>query len=308
MKKIIYPVLAVIILAITIAGYKIIKSQGDMAEKGGLATSSASNKMTEQDKKMDENKNTGEGVKHEGAEAKLAGSRIDLQSINKFKPGEVTLAFKLYGLDTHEFVPKDLKTNNERLMHLFLVRDDLTEYQHLHPDYVNERWTITAQVRQAGDYNLYVNIEPIEEKATVLRLPVVIGEPTAKKNYPKSSRDFSEMLGDLTAKLDLTSPIKAGTTKFSLKLTQNNNPVSELDSYLGAFSQAVIFEHTEPGHFEYTNTLTQEKPTDGVVKFEANFSEDGMYTIFAQFNLGGQTKIFPITVKVGENQTGDEEM
>ena len=44
----------------------------------------------------------------------MAGTRIEVQNINNLKPGEITLAFKLYGLDAHEFGPSDLKVSMKK--------------------------------------------------------------------------------------------------------------------------------------------------------------------------------------------------
>src|SRR3989344_5237534 len=311
MKKIkfIPPLLVMLALTLVVAGCGKKTESANLGNTTPVASGTApTEKMREKNAKTDEKKDPSKSGMHQGTEAKLAGTRIDLQNSNSLKPGKVTLAFKLFGLDAHEFSPTDLKINDGKPMHLILVRDDLAGYQHLYPDYTNELWAITAQIPQAGNYYVYVGIEPTEEKPIVLRVPVVIGEPTGNKKYPVSSPNFSEMVGDVTAQLDLASPIKAGEiTKFNVKLTRNNNPVAQLGSHLGTFGHAVVLMHTEPSHFEYIDTLTQEKPTNGVVKFAANFSVDGMYTIFAQFNIDGQTKTFPITVEVGKSTGGSKD-
>lgn len=313
MKKLQFIIPPVIVIVLAVAAFSFMKMQGDgtdtMSENKAANNMEQTEKMpAEADKKATEGDKMGAGdgtassSKDSMAGAKLAGSRIDLQSINKLNPGAVTLAFKLYGKDTKELEPKDLKNVNDKPVHLFVSRDDLTVFEHLYPEYINDRWTVTTQIAQAGNYNLYVDVAPVAEGAVVLRLPVVIGEATMKKNYPKGSPEFAEMSGEYTAQADLKTPIKAGVkTEFGIKLTQEGKSVSEIGAYAGGFGQALVLMHTEPEHYDILRSLTTTQPMDGTVRFEVDFPVNGMYTIFAQFNINGQVKTFPITVEVGEN-------
>lgn len=297
MKKMKIPRLLLVIVAVTLTAVGCSQSKSGVAGGNRTNTASAPAGQNEKMQKPDGRKDADD---HAGDVVKLAGTRIDLQNINNLKPGNVTLAFKLFGLDTHEFGANDLKINQEKPMHLLLVRNDLTGYQHVHPDYAGERWTATTQVPQSGNYNLYVDIEPIEEQAVVLRVPVVIGEPTQKKNFPSVSKNFSETLGNLEAKLAVATPIKTKEqVRLTFTLTQNNTPVTQIEPYLGAFGHAVAFSHTDLNYFEHAHPVTRMKPADGSVQFEAEFPANGMYTIFAQFNISGQVKTFPLTIEVG---------
>lgn len=286
-NRVLFSLLMTIVAIPLIAGYNRIQEDEKMLYKSAMDASASAKG----------------GDDHGGTEAKLAGTRIDLQGINSLKPGNVTLAFKLYGLDTHEFGPKDLKIKYEKPLHLLLVSSELRAYQHLHPSYVNGRWTVATQIPQSGNYNLYVDIEPIEESPIVLRLPIVVGKPTQKKNFPTPSQNFSETLGNLKVKIDLRTSIKTKeVVALKFNITQNNKPVTKIDPYLGGFGHVVIMSHTDPGHFEHAHPVKQVKPSNGQVEFEATFPANGMYTIFAQFSIGGQVKTFPVTINVGNEK------
>lgn len=316
MKKLqfIIPPILLIVLAIIIFGVVKMRSQSAEPMPSSTATSTTKEAVkmpAPEEKKITENSamaannKTSSSTEDSMTDAKLAGSRVDLQSINKLNPGKLTLAFKLYGENTKELQAQDLKMVNEKPMHLILVRDDQTVYQHLYPEYVNGRWTVATQIDQPGNYNLYVDIVPVVEKAVVLRLPIVIGEPTMKKKYPKATPEFTKMVGGVTARADLKSPIKAGEKMvFGIRLTQAGKPVGQLNSAMGVFGEALVLMHAEPEHYEMLNVLTKEKPADGTVKFEAEFPVDGMYTIYATFDIGGHSTTFPITVEVGQAKTG----
>lgn len=230
--------------------------------------------------------------------AKLAGTRVELQNINSLKPGDVTLAFRLYGIDAHELGLDDLKMTHEKLVHLMLVRDDLQYYQHLHPEFVQGMWTVKTRIPQHGSYEMYVDVEPKEESPHVLRVPLTIGRKTEKKIFPPVSQDLTTNVDGVNATLDkLELEKKAAEIKLKFKLSKNGLPITQIQSYLGAFGHVVALKHGEPDHFAHAHLLNKTMPEDGIVEFEIELQEKGMYTIYAQFNINGQIKTFPITLE-----------
>ena len=65
----------------------------------------------------------------------LAGKRVLLTSKDALKPGSISLSFVLYGQNGKELRPDDLKTVHEKKLHLLIVRDDMNEFRHVHPEY-----------------------------------------------------------------------------------------------------------------------------------------------------------------------------
>ena len=232
--------------------------------------------------------------------AKPAGARIDLENKNSFKPGEVTFTFTLYGLDGHEFGPDDLKIAHEKKMHFILVRDDMTGFQHVHPEYVNGKWTVKTTIAEAGQYQLYIDVEPVEEKPVVLRVSVVIGTPTVTKNFPTPQTDRSAEDQGYRATLTATAIKTNEPTKLTFTITKNGQAVTQIDPYLGAYGHVVLLRHNDPDDFFHVHPLSETKPMNGIVEFQTEFPVKGRYTLYAQFNTGGSVKIFPITIDVSE--------
>ena len=50
----------------------------------------------------------------------------------------------------------------------------------------------------------------------------------------------------------------------------------------------VALKHGQPDHFVHAHPLNETAPQDGIVDFEIELQEKGMYTIYAQFNINGQ--------------------
>ncbi len=234
--------------------------------------------------------------------AKLAGSRIDVKGKNDLKTGNIELSFKLYGEDGHNFGPNDLKIMHQKRLHLLLVRDDMTGFQHLHPEYANGSWTVKTNVPEQGKYQMYVDIAPIEEVASVLRVPLTIGGDTNNAQAPTPNSDRSAQDGEYTAKLTIDQPLKTKETKqWTFAVTQNGKSVTKLKPYLGAYGHVVELRHMDPDDFFHVHPITENQPADGKVVFEGTFPVKGRYTLYAQFNVDGSIKTFPITVDVNEN-------
>ncbi len=230
----------------------------------------------------------------------LAGERILLDKIHSFTPGNITFSFILYGLDGDTLDKDDLAIVHEKRVHLLLVRDDLTGFQHLHPEYTHDRWTVTTVVRERGDYHLYVDIDPTRENPAVLRVPIRIGGATPTKIFPKP-HDFSVTDDDYRAVLSMKNvPRVSEDTRLVYLLTKNGAAFATVDPYLGAYGHVILLGHNDPDDFFHVHAIAEKKPDNGRVEFIANFPKTGRYTLYAQFQLDGKVRTFPITLDVVE--------
>ncbi len=152
---------------------------------------------------------------------------------------------------------------------------------------------------------MYIDIAPIEEESIVLRVPVTIGGATEIAKAPVPNADFSAENTGYEVVLNNDGVLKTDMhSKLTFTLTKNGQPVTTIDPYLGAYGHVVLLRHTDPDDFFHVHPLTETKPTDGKVQFEAQFPVKGRYTLYAQFNVAGSVKTFPITVDVTE--TGED--
>ena len=236
--------------------------------------------------------------------ATLAGSRIVLDNKESLKPGKIIFSFKLFGIDKDELTDKELKVAHEKKMHFIFVRDDMTGYQHIHPQYIHGKWTVATEINDGGTYNLYVDIAPKEESPAVLRVPVQIGGTTITKNFPTPNGKMNAVSGIYTGTLTTNTSLKTNQEiKLSIALTKDGRVATDINQYLGAFGHLVILNHSNPNEFIHAHPLTETKPTNGVVEFMAKFPVKGTYTLYGQFNITGSVVTLPITVVIKEDGT-----
>lgn len=233
-------------------------------------------------------------------------TRLVFEAKSWSKPGPIALVFRILGKDGGDLKEADLKIVHEKRVHLLLVRDDMTQFQHLHPTYQivegNGRWVAETIIPEQGTYHVYVDIAPEKEDPLVLKTAVQITGPERTKTLPSPTADNAVTTEGIKAALTTTptSPTTGGSTRLTFTLTKNGQPETSIEPYLGAFGHVVILRHNAPEDFLHVHPVTQTRPTDGKVEFETTFMTKGRYTLYAQFNVNGSVKTFPITIDVNE--------
>jgi hypothetical protein len=188
-----------------------------------------------------------------------------------------------------------------KLMHVYLIRTDLTGFQHLHPAMDSRGiWSTTPSMLSAGTYRVYTQFLPHADAsagAVVLsRTMTVGGYPGPKAALPAPSPTTSVDGYTLT----VTGQPKAGTeTPLRISITRNGKPVTDLEPYLDSYAHVtaihhgdLAFAHLHPAGSSHSNhggpTLT----------VNAALPEPGTYRLFIQFQTAGRVHTAPITLNV----------
>ncbi|MFB2920670.1 hypothetical protein [Aerosakkonema funiforme] len=180
----------------------------------------------------------------------------------------------------------------EEFMHLILVSDDLQFFSHLHPTYKgNGRFEINARFPQPGNYTFFSDYKPAgsSEQISVLKTKV------SGKNIsiPEKNLSHTKTFANTKVELILSPPtVKAGeelTVMFHLKNAANNQPVTNLQPYLGEAGHLVIL-HQAPvlteANYIHAHALTGTPA--GKIHFMTRFPKPGMYKLWGQFKRNGE--------------------
>jgi len=183
-------------------------------------------------------------------------------------------------------------TFQEKLMHLIVVSDDLQFFSHLHPTYKNNgQFEVEASFPQAGGYTFFSDYKPAgqTEQISVLKAQVPgISIPTPEIDI-KSSKTFN----DTTVNLALSeSTVKAGqevTLMFKLQDASNNQPLTDLQPYLGEKGHLVILRQSNQlTAADYIHAHALNNTPTGQVHFMTSFPQPGKYKLWGQFNRNGK--------------------
>ena len=180
----------------------------------------------------------------------------------------------------------------EQIMHLIAVSDDLQIFQHLHPVYKgNGQFEVEAQFPQSGSYTLFSDYQPTgqPEQVSVLKTRVA-GDNTsvAQVNWSRT-KTFNETIVGFAP---TQATIRAGqdvVLRFNLQDANSNQPVTELQPYLGEKGHLVILRQSPALMREsYIHAHAVQNTLDNQVHFATRFPQPGRYKLWGQFNRDGE--------------------
>ncbi|GBE93830.1 hypothetical protein [Nostoc cycadae] len=183
-------------------------------------------------------------------------------------------------------------TFQEKLMHLILVSDDLQFFSHLHPTYKeNGQFEVAARFPQAGNYTFFSDYKPAgqTEQISVLKTQV----PGNSIAAPEINLNRSKTFNDIKVNLAVSQPtMKAGkevSLMFKLQDASNNQPLTDLQPYLGEKGHLVILrQSTSLKAEDYIHAHALKDAPAGQVHFMTSFPQPGKYKLWGQFNRNGK--------------------
>jgi hypothetical protein len=271
----------------------------------------------------------------EMSQAKLSVSESDYQVEFESKPAEVKageavdLIFTIQNADRE--VVRDLQIVHEQAMHLLVVSEDLSKFDHLHPEQeADGRFRVTHTFLQAGNYRLYVDYTPLDTHQIVNQLSLQVLGETRESIALIEDENLTKTVNGLRVTMRANQPFRAGEAvllNFVIEDEQTHELVTDLQPYLGALAHFVIisedgteFLHVHPmeGHEASTahhsshtvlspaHQQTQSgevhsvHPITSHVSAHTSFPHAGLYKIWAQLQRDGQVITVPFVVRVAE--------
>ncbi|MEV0903156.1 hypothetical protein [Actinoplanes sp. NPDC049802] len=196
----------------------------------------------------------------------------------------------------------DFQTVHTKPMHMYVLRDDLSGYQHLHPEVADGVWTAPVTITDGGAYRVYLEFTPHGRPAgadpTVLGVPFVIAGDT--RMIPVPAPQAQARSGPYTVRrLDGTADLTSGTpAALQFQVLRDGRPAA-LEPYLGAYAHLSNFEVRTQG-LEHLHPIpsnaTGAAPADAVLAFHAAFAERGDKRLFLQFQADGKVHQVAFTV------------
>ncbi|MBD2663215.1 hypothetical protein B6N60_00779 [Richelia sinica FACHB-800] len=194
-------------------------------------------------------------------------------------------------------------TFQEQNMHLIMVNDDLTFFQHLHPDYKNNgKFEVSAEFPNPGNYVLFSDYKPTgqPERVSILNLNVPGSIPLPKdlEKFTKSKTlsNTKVTLNTSPSNLRVGQEIKIG---FDIKDRQSNQAVQDIKPYLGEKGHLVIIKSSSPlTKSDYIHAHALKNSPPGKVEFMTKFPHKGTYKMWMQFNFKGKVETADFWVSV----------
>lgn len=206
------------------------------------------------------------------------------QVIDAGKP--TTLSLKPVNKDNaNAAVPLELQ--HEKKIHLIVVSEDLSWFNHIHPEYTADgSYTVAETFPAGGKYFLYADYMPSGSTHQLEKIDVTVkGKEAAPKTYTTIKNSAVSDAYSVTLRPDDGKFIANKAIHFDGVFTKNGTPfdVNKLQNYLGA-----------KGHMVAINTLTKEyvhlhPEVEGtILHFHTTFEKAGTYRAWLQFMADGK--------------------
>jgi hypothetical protein len=208
----------------------------------------------------------------------------------------------------------DLARVHERLMHLIVVSENLSFFDHVHPiPGPDGTFTLDYDFPSPGRYLLFTDVTPAGSRGQTFRLPVSVGHAPAVAPAPavvaslRLSPALSKPLAtdpSVVAELVPTPRklIAGAHAQILFRLSDHGRPVNDLEPYLGAMGHCVIISedtgtylHCHPEQFLAPRPGDRGGPA---VAFHTRFPSPGKYTVWGQFQRGERILVADFVVDV----------
>ena len=189
-----------------------------------------------------------------------------------------------------------------KLMHLYLIRDDLTGFQHVHPAMAADgTWTATLHPAVSGTYRAYASFKAAA--AGGMAAPVVLSQqvtlPGAVSLHPLPPASARTTVDGYTLTVQ-GEPMSGMAQPLTVAVAKAGRPVTDLQPYLATYAhltaiheQDLAFAHLHPdGAVAGGNG----GPT---LAFQVRLPKPGRWRLFIQFQTAGRLHTAAITLAAG---------
>jgi rRNA maturation protein Nop10 len=255
--------------------------------------------------------------------------RLDFRTVPAVvKPGQrAKLLFRVFHPGTGEAIRK-FEVVHERQYHLFVISQDMEYFQHLHPEQqADGSWSIDITLPRAGYYKVLSDFMPGGGAPQFLARPLVTagytGDLAGDSARLVPDTVLTQTIDDVTATVEFDPPVFAvgqyGHLNFHLTDTATGKPITDLQTYLGAFGHTLIMSEdmVDYVHSHPLDILALEDDDGGApqfiippdadleqlrggpdVTFEGLMPKPGRYRAWTQFRRNDRLYTFAFTFNV----------
>jgi hypothetical protein len=220
---------------------------------------------------------------------------------------------------------------HEKRYHLFVVSHDMEHFQHIHPEMRPDgTWTIDVTLPKPGSYTVLSDFLPSRGAWQFIARPLVTagydGDLAEDAAHLVPDSILTKTAGDLSATLSFDPTLVAGAyghLTYHLTDTATGRPISDLQTYLGAFGHTLVmsedmrdYVHAHPldllpntdddsePQFVIPQGADLEKLRGGPdVTFDGLMPRAGRYRAWTQFRRNNIVHTFTYTFEVAAPQS-----
>lgn len=185
---------------------------------------------------------------------------------------------------------------HDKLLHLIVVRRDLSGYQHIHPTMAPDgTWSIDLTLAQPGIYRMIADFTAIvggQQVAAALGSDLTVAGAYAPTPLPAPANTVNAGGFNVTYE---GAPDTKSVQPILMSVTGPDRKPAALQPYLGAFGHLVMIRQGDLG---YVHIHPELQLVDGKVKFWLTAPSQGTYRMFFDFQVAGRVHDAAWTVTI----------
>jgi hypothetical protein len=243
------------------------------------------------------------GPSGNGLAKSASGHTLALQSSTLPADKAGSLRFQITG--TGGKAVTEFEVDQTKRMHFYLIRSDLTGYQHVHPSMADDgTWTAPMAAANPGSYRAYASF--ITKDGAGKALPVVLGDtvtvPGTAQTETLPAPSKTATVDGYTLTLSGAEPMAGMEHTLTVKVSKDGKPVTDLQPYLDTYAHLTAFRQGDMAfahlHPEGTEHGAPSGPGGPTLTFAAQLAKPGKYRLFLQFQTGGDLHTAALTLDV----------
>jgi hypothetical protein len=221
------------------------------------------------------------------------GLSLQLDRVTLPRGERTELTFRILGEEGRAV--RDFEEEQDKRMHLIVVRRDTQGFQHLHPTMDDEgRWSTPITLPEAGSYRAFADFQRGGKKST-LGADLAVDGPVDWQPMPAPTSSAGVPGG---YEVEMTGGRSRAGAESELEFTvsRNGKPV-QTEPYLGAGGHLVALREGDLGylHTHPAGHGGQEPEPSESVAFATEFPSASRYRLFFQFKHEGRVRTAAFT-------------
>ena len=207
---------------------------------------------------------------------------------------------------------KDFAVVHDRPYHLFVVSQDMTSFQHIHPTAQSDgSWSVEVTLPKPGYYRVLSDFLPTGGSPQFLGRSLVTsdfeGDLLSQAAQLEADEILRKTLDGITADVKLDPPKfiagRNGHLAFTLTDATTGAALTDIQPYLGAFGHTLVLSEDL---VDYVHSHPTDDPESDIsrglggprISFEGYMPRAGRYRAWTQFLRNGQLTTFTFTFTV----------
>jgi hypothetical protein len=182
-------------------------------------------------------------------------------------------------------------------LHLYVVRDDLEVFRHLHPTLADDgTWSAALSLPASGDYRVITEFVARDEGGNGDH--VILGETVPVGGDSDDAPDLEPMLRVEAVE----EPVAGPQGRLVLRVRDDRDRPVRVETYLGTYGHVTGFQR-ESGVMVHMHPLGVPETTDvgSQLTFHTEIEQPGDYLLFVQVRVDGFLHTVPVPVTVADS-------